>query len=151
MTPTTLAANAAQQGVTDLIARLMDAMPATQDWRSTELCGLLEEAAAALTTLSEQVAELTQERDELRREGKPADRALVDKYRNTKTGIFKFPDDVAAIIRALDAAEAKLARLEGERNMAVSALEFEAKRSRRHLAASTLAILAALTEGTPDE
>jgi hypothetical protein len=66
----------------------------------------LEQAAAA-------IRELEAERDMLRREGNPADHALVDRYRNTKTGIFKFPDDVAAIIRRLDAAEAKVARLEG--------------------------------------
>ena len=40
-----------------------------------------------------------------------ADNALVDKYRDPKTGIFKFPDDVAAIIR----------RLERERDEALAA------------------------------
>lgn len=37
-------------------------------------------------------------------ERKAADFRLVDRYRNPKTGIFNFPDDVAAIVRALDEA-----------------------------------------------
>ena len=101
------------------------------------------EAAAALTALSAerdalaaQVAELTRERDDFKSEW---DKAL------------ELAERSASLMSEMDdrrlAAEAKVARLEGERNMAVSALEFEAKRSRRHLAASTLAILAALTEG----
>lgn len=36
-----------------------------------------------------------------------ADHALVDRYRNPKTGCFVFPDDVAAIITALDKARAE--------------------------------------------
>lgn len=76
--------------------------------------------AEACRGYEEQIAALTAERDELKREGNPADHALVDKYRRAGSGIFKFPDDVAAIIRKLDAAEAeaaalraKVARLEG--------------------------------------
>jgi hypothetical protein len=40
------------------------------------------------------------------------DFGLVDKYRRPKSGNFHFPEDVAHIIRKLDAAEAALARLE---------------------------------------
>ena len=37
-----------------------------------------------------------------------ADNALVDRYRDPKSGLFSFPSDVAAIVRRLDAAEAAL-------------------------------------------
>lgn len=42
-----------------------------------------------------------------------ADNALVDKYRNPKTGHFSFPGDVAAIVRRIEAAEARVKELEG--------------------------------------
>lgn len=76
-----------------------------------EAMGDLEAALAAAEARAD-AAEA--ERDKLRREGNPADHALVDKYRNYQThkaGVFNFPGDVAAIIRRLEAAEAKVARL----------------------------------------
>lgn len=50
----------------------------------------------------------------MRAERDAADNALIDKYRDPKTGHFNFPADVAAIIRRLDAAEAQVLRLTEE-------------------------------------
>lgn len=46
-------------------------------------------------------------REEAEAERDKADNALVDRYRDPKTGVFKFPGDVAAIVRRLDTAEAE--------------------------------------------
>jgi hypothetical protein len=51
----------------------------------------IERAAAAIASLRE--------------EREKADNALVDRYRDPKTGVFTFPTDVAAVVRRLDAAE----------------------------------------------
>lgn len=58
---------------------------------------LMAEAADLIAALRERAEAAEAER-------KAADFRLVDRYRNPKTGIFNFPDDVAAIVRALDAA-----------------------------------------------
>jgi hypothetical protein len=113
MTPTTLAADAAQalQGVTDLIARLnADKQPYAYGRLVTFKASQLElEAAAALTALSErnanlaaQVAELTRERDDAlsaaRQRGKLREATLAT---------------LRGVSADLEAAEAKVARLEG--------------------------------------
>jgi hypothetical protein len=98
--------------------------------RATALASIIEEytyrtsdveaAPELLRALLARISALTATVAEVAREGKPADHALVDKYRRGGSGIFNFPDDVAAIIRKLDAAEAeaatlrdRLARMEG--------------------------------------
>jgi len=58
---------------------------------------LMDEAAAA-------IERLVAERDE-------ADNALVDKYRDPRTGVFSFPGDVAKIIARLEAVEAQRDKL----------------------------------------
>lgn len=68
------------------------------------LAKFLTQAAAALEQAHSTIAALRAERDE-------ADNALVDKYRDPKTGSFKFPGDVAAIVRRLETAEAEVKRL----------------------------------------
>lgn len=108
MTPTTVAADAAQalQGVTDLIARLVDdgPLPSLNAIRKERT-----EAAAALTALSEQnaslaaqVAELTRERTEMRLRAEESNGDIEHALHQRKQ----------AIDRA-EAAEAKVARLEG--------------------------------------
>lgn len=62
---------------------------------------ICDEAADLIEDLSRRLEAVEGERDE-------ADNALVDKYRDPKTGHFKFPADVAAIVRRLEAAESSL-------------------------------------------
>ena len=62
---------------------------------------LIDKVENLLRALSADNARLSEKRD-------AADNALVDRYRNPSTGHFSFPDDVAAIVRRLDAAEARL-------------------------------------------
>jgi hypothetical protein len=57
------------------------------------------------------IARIVAERDEARKAREAADQALVDKYRDPKTGVFSFPTDVAKIVVRLDAAEASLAQM----------------------------------------
>lgn len=57
---------------------------------------------------SEVIIALQQENERLRRGRDEADQALVDRYRDPKTGSFSFPGDVAAIVRALSASQAQL-------------------------------------------
>lgn len=59
-----------------------------------------DEAADLIERLAARAERAEAERDK-------ADNALVDRYRNPKTGVFSFPGDVAAIVRHLDAAEAE--------------------------------------------
>ncbi|RHZ92837.1 hypothetical protein D1114_16680 [Cereibacter sphaeroides] len=70
------------------------------------------------------------ERDRLREELKEAraarqaaDHDLVDRYRNTKTGRWTFPDDVAAIVVALDEARAETGALIERAGSAVRRLD----------------------------
>lgn len=58
-------------------------------------------ALADFTAAQSSIQRAERERDE-------ADNALVDKYRDPKTGSFNFPRDVTEIVRRLDAAEAQL-------------------------------------------
>lgn len=67
----------------------------------------LAEVTSRADDLQARLDAVTAERDELRREGNPADHALVDRYRDPKTGVFSFPGDVAAIVRKLDAETAR--------------------------------------------
>jgi hypothetical protein len=170
VTPTTLAADAAQalQGVTDLIARLrlwkrvwgeLPSIPPHSADAPGFTTGMVilnaEEAAAALTALSEQntalaaqVAELTRERDVLTTAG------IVEiASRNNRVTEYMFHWEG----RALDA-EAKVARLEGALSDPVAV---HANMLRGTIAKPTVeqiihlygadALRAALTEGTPDE
>ena len=59
---------------------------------------------ATLRKLAAENQALRERAEAAEAESKAADFRLVDRYRNPKTGIFNFPDDVAAIVRALDAA-----------------------------------------------
>lgn len=63
--------------------------------------------ASALEASEAKIAALTAENATLREERHLADNALVDRYRDPKTGSFQFPTDVAAIVRRLDATEAE--------------------------------------------
>ena len=63
----------------------------------------------------------------VREERVEADNALVDKYRDPKTGHFTFPDDVAAIIARAETAEAQVQRLT-EDNEALTALHADCAR-----------------------
>lgn len=62
------------------------------------------------------IAAMREERDE-------ADNALVDKYRDPKTGHFNFPSDVAAIVRRLEATEAQVKRLTEDNEARIKALK----------------------------
>lgn len=73
--------------------------------------------------LSTQVQRLTEENEGLRRERDEADNALVDKYRDPKTGNFCFPSDVAAIVRRLDTAEARIKALDEAQAAGVEHIE----------------------------
>lgn len=55
--------------------------------------------------------ELAAEVERLKADRLAADHSLVDRYRKPGSGIFSFPEDVAAIVRALDKAEAERDRL----------------------------------------
>jgi hypothetical protein len=103
---------------------------------------LAADAAQALQGVTDLIARLKAATEGLRLVYDPGAVELIPSYTM---------EEAAAALTALsaeaDALKAQVAELTAERNMAVSALEFEAKRSRRHLAASTLAILAAMTEG----
>jgi len=155
MTPTTLAADAEPQGVTDLIARLK-ARPIisgpTTALQDEEMRAWQEEAAAALTALSAenaelkaQVAELTRERDREYKRAINAKNALVA-VRSERDGLRN------AVAKALDAqttefnrrkaSEAKAARLEGALRD-ICKLPYESLRWRD-------IARAALTEGTPE-
>lgn len=68
---------------------------------------LIAAAPDAMETIIAQAARIA----ELEAERLAADFKLVDRYRAPKTGSFVFPDDVAKIVRALDAANAEIARL----------------------------------------
>lgn len=82
---------------------------------------------ASLTEAATVIQTLQRERDE-------ADNALVDKYRDPKTGTFNFPGDVAAIVRRLEAAEqqvwdmrAALRKIEGHLQSSIDTHEFNAR------------------------
>lgn len=65
-----------------------------------------------LTAFRAEVKRLTETNEALKAAQDEADNALVDKYRDPKTGFFKFPTDVAAIVRRLETAEARVKALE---------------------------------------
>jgi hypothetical protein len=70
-----------------------------------------DSASEVIRELLADRARLVAERDEARKAREAADQALVDKYRDPKTGVFSFPTDVANIVVRLDAAEASLAQM----------------------------------------
>lgn len=57
---------------------------------------------------------LKAEVERLRADRETADQALVDRYRDPKSGRFDFPGDVAKIVRALDAKSAEVERKDAE-------------------------------------
>ena len=103
----------ARDEITALRARLAEvesALKLNQDLDAinvasvNELTARAERAEAALETMQK-------ERDQWQRKHESqlkVDFDLVDKYRRPKSGNFHFPEDVAHIIRKLDAAEAAL-------------------------------------------
>ena len=107
------ALTAALDGVDERAGEVLEGVKAAEAFCRSEECFLQADhfgkSADLITALFAQNAALRAERD-------AADDALVDRYRDPKTGVFKFPTDVAAIVRRLDAAEAKVEKLRGERD-----------------------------------
>lgn len=92
-----------------LVERIREAARDIRNDGTPSQVGLTDEECE---TVAAAIERLVAERDE-------ADNALVDKYRDPKTGVFSFPGDVAKIIARLDAAEA-------QRDKLIEALKFYA-------------------------
>lgn len=96
MTPTTLAADAAQQGVTDLIARLLNpaspykhlSEPVQRNLAVPVNLWLLSEAAAALTALSAENAELKAQVEQLQADRLIPPDARIEILKGEKKSLF---------------------------------------------------------------
>lgn len=98
------------------------------------ICGSAEAAEAKL-------AEVTAERDEAN-EWADGTLELLERVGADRKNLWARIETAEATVATLTA---QMEAMRGERDMAVSALQHEFKRSRRHLALSTLETLASLT------
>lgn len=100
------------QDEAELVARLREACVGHPHAKVAWPHRVLHEAADAISRIAEE-----------RGQRDAADHALVDRYRDPKSGVFSFPGDVAAIVLRLEAAEARATAAEAALSQMKEALK----------------------------